>query len=103
MPQQQSLIKGLALLSLSALLFATMGVLIRLASHSVDNATVVFMRNLTGTILLAPFVLAQEAPVYDSPLSMAETASIFSEMLLGEKVKSLVSQEEYKEYLNERL
>lgn len=45
----------------------------------------------------------QEAPVYDSPLSMAETASIFSEMLLGEKVKSLVSAEEYKDYLNERL
>ncbi len=45
----------------------------------------------------------QEAPVYDSPLSMAETASIFAEMLLGEKVKSLVSQAEYREYLNERL
>ncbi len=45
----------------------------------------------------------QEAPVYDSPLSMAETASIFAEMLLGEKVKSLVSAEEYKDYLNERL
>ena len=45
----------------------------------------------------------QEAPIYDSPLSMAETASIFSEMLLGEKVKSLVSQDEYREYLNERL
>lgn len=45
----------------------------------------------------------QEAPVYDSPLSMAETASIFSEMLLGEKVKSLVSKEEYQDYLNERL
>jgi drug/metabolite transporter (DMT)-like permease len=56
---QQSLIKGLALLSLSALLFATMGVLIRLASHTVDNATVVFMRNLTGTLLLTPFVLSQ--------------------------------------------
>jgi oligoendopeptidase F len=46
---------------------------------------------------------AQEAPVYDSPLSMAETASIFAEMLLGEKVKSLVNPDEYKEYLNERL
>ena len=56
---QQSLIKGLALLSLSALLFATMGVLIRLASHTVDNATIVFMRNLTGTLLLTPFVLSQ--------------------------------------------
>ncbi len=56
---QQSLIKGLALLSLSALLFATMGVLIRLAAHSVDNSTVVFMRNLTGTLLLAPVIAAQ--------------------------------------------
>jgi oligoendopeptidase F len=46
---------------------------------------------------------AQEAPVYDSALSMAETASIFAEMLLGEKVKSLVNPDEYKEYLNERL
>lgn len=54
-----SLIKGLALLSLSALLFATMGVLIRLASHTVDNTTIVFMRNLTGTLLLAPLIMAQ--------------------------------------------
>ncbi len=45
----------------------------------------------------------QEAPVYDSALSMAETASIFAEMLLGEKVKSLVNADEYREYLNERL
>ncbi len=56
---QQSLLKGLALLSLSALLFASMGVLIRFASHTVDNATVVFIRNLTGTLMLLPFVLSR--------------------------------------------
>ena len=46
---------------------------------------------------------AQEWAVYDSPLSLAETASIFSEMLLGEKLKTMISGEEYKGYLNERL
>ncbi|MFO1373402.1 MAG: DMT family transporter [Agitococcus sp.] len=58
MPQSHVL-KGLALLSLSAFLFASMGVFIRFASHTVDNATVVFMRNLTGTLLLLPFALYQ--------------------------------------------
>ncbi len=48
-------VRGLALLSLSAFLFASMGVLIRLASHTVDNATIVFFRNLTGLLLLLPF------------------------------------------------
>lgn len=54
---QQSIVKGLALLSLSALLFATMGVFIRLASHTVNNEMVVFYRNLTGTLLLLPYGL----------------------------------------------
>jgi drug/metabolite transporter (DMT)-like permease len=57
MMPQQSLLKGLALLSLSALLFSAMGVMIRMASHSVDNATVVFARNLTGTLLLLPLAV----------------------------------------------
>lgn len=52
---RQSVLLGLALLSLSALLFSSMGVLIRLASHTVDNPTVVFFRNLTGLLLLLPF------------------------------------------------
>jgi drug/metabolite transporter (DMT)-like permease len=57
MPQpQQSTLRGLALLSLSALLFATMGVFIRLASHTVGNELVVFWRNLTGCLLLLPLV-----------------------------------------------
>ncbi len=46
---------------------------------------------------------AQEGAVYDSALSLAETASIFSEMLLGAKIKTLISQEEYEAYLDERL
>lgn len=45
---------GLSLLTLSAFLFAGMGVLIRLASHSVDNATVVFFRNAIGLLFLLP-------------------------------------------------
>ncbi len=52
----QSTLRGLALLTLSALLFSAMGVLIRMASYSVNNETIVFMRNLTGTILLLPLV-----------------------------------------------
>lgn len=50
----QSIIRGLALLALSALLFATMGVFVRQASHTVNNEMVVFYRNLTSTLLLVP-------------------------------------------------
>jgi drug/metabolite transporter (DMT)-like permease len=49
--------KGLLLLSVSALIFATMGVLIRLASHTVDNASIVFFRNATGLLLLTPVLV----------------------------------------------
>lgn len=52
-----SVMKGLLLLSVSALLFATMGVLIRLASHTVDNASIVFFRNATGLLLLTPVLV----------------------------------------------
>lgn len=57
------LFKGLALLSLSALLFASMGVLIRLASHTVDNASIVFFRNFVGLIVLTPWLLLK-GPAY---------------------------------------
>lgn len=53
---RQSLLRGLALLTLSALLFSAMGVLIRLASHTVNNETIVFLRNVTGSILLLPLL-----------------------------------------------
>ncbi len=53
----QSTLRGAALLALSALLFATMGVFIRLASHTVSNEIVVFARNLGGLALLLPFML----------------------------------------------
>jgi len=46
---------------------------------------------------------SQKPAVYDSPLSLAETASIFSEMLLSEKIRTELTTEEYKEFLNEKL
>lgn len=55
---RQSILKGLALLTLSAFLFASMGVFIRLAATSgVGNEMVVFYRNLTGSLLLLPVAL----------------------------------------------
>jgi len=48
---------GLILLTISAFLFASMGVLIRIASETVDNPTVVFFRNLVGLLVLLPFFL----------------------------------------------
>lgn len=51
--------RGLLLLSVSALLFASMGVLIRLASHTVDNATIVFFRNAVGLLWMLPLALMQ--------------------------------------------
>ncbi|MDI1300379.1 MAG: DMT family transporter [bacterium] len=50
-------LQGAGLLALSALLFATMGVFIRLASHTVGNEILVFARNLGGLTLLLPFML----------------------------------------------
>ncbi len=52
-------VTGLILLSLSAFLFASMGVLIRLASYTVDNPTIVFFRNAIGLLVLTPFLLTQ--------------------------------------------
>lgn len=52
----QSIPRGLALLTLSALLFSAMGVLIRYASHTVSNELIVFMRNLTGCVMLLPLL-----------------------------------------------
>jgi drug/metabolite transporter (DMT)-like permease len=50
-------LKGAALLALSAVLFASMGVFIRLASHTVGNEIVVFARNFVGLLLLLPIML----------------------------------------------
>lgn len=49
--------RGALLLALSAVLFATMGVFIRLASTTVSNEIVVFARNLVGCCLLLPVML----------------------------------------------
>ena len=45
----------------------------------------------------------QKSPVYDAPLVLAETASIFSESLLMEKIQVTLSSEEKLELLNQKL
>lgn len=61
---QRPLIRGAALLALSAILFATMGVFVRLASHTVSNEIVVFARNLGGLALLVPFMLLDKSSTF---------------------------------------
>jgi oligoendopeptidase F len=45
----------------------------------------------------------QKSPVYDAPLVLAETASIFSESLLMERIQWTLSSEEKLELLNQKL
>lgn len=45
----------------------------------------------------------QKSPVYDAPLVLAETASIFSESLLMERIQGTLSAEEKLELLNQKL
>jgi drug/metabolite transporter (DMT)-like permease len=54
---QNPILRGAALLALSSLLFATMGVFVRLASHTASNEIIVFARNLVGLLLLTPLLL----------------------------------------------
>ncbi|GMQ83750.1 MAG: DMT family transporter [Gammaproteobacteria bacterium] len=47
---------GALLVSCAALMFASMGVLIRFASHQLPNESIVFFRNLFGLLVLLPLV-----------------------------------------------
>ena len=53
---QQNLIKAIMLLTCSAFLFSLMGVCVRYASETVDNATVVFFRNFIGLFIFIPLI-----------------------------------------------
>ena len=44
---------------LSAFLFSIMGVCVRYASHTVDNASVVFFRNIFGLLIFLPLVFSK--------------------------------------------
>ncbi|WP_286965072.1 MULTISPECIES: DMT family transporter [Acinetobacter] len=50
------LVKAIIFLTCSAFLFSVMGVCIRFASHTVDNATVVFFRNFVGLFIFLPLI-----------------------------------------------
>lgn len=51
------LFKAICCLTMAAFLFSFMGVCIRYASHSVDNATIVFFRNFIGLFIFLPLIL----------------------------------------------
>lgn len=51
--------KGAALLATSALLFSIMGVLIREASLTVNNETIVFARSLVGMLFFLPMIFVK--------------------------------------------
>jgi drug/metabolite transporter (DMT)-like permease len=57
MPERHDLRRGALLMVGSALLFAVMGVSVKLAAQSLPNVLVVFFRNLLGLIMLAPWLL----------------------------------------------
>lgn len=54
---EQNTFKAILCLTCSALLFSLMGVCIRYASYTVDNATVVFFRNIVGLFIFLPFII----------------------------------------------
>ena len=56
LPTPHNIPKAIGLLMLSALLFSMMSVCIRYASHTVDNATIVFFRNVVGLFIFLPFI-----------------------------------------------
>ena len=56
-PATSPLFKAIILLTCSAFLFSVMGVCIRYASHSVDNATIVFFRNFIGLFIFLPLIV----------------------------------------------
>lgn len=58
-PTNRNLMMAIGCLTLSALLFSVMGICIRYASHTVDNYTIVFFRNIVGLILFLPFIFKQ--------------------------------------------
>lgn len=55
----RNLFVAIGCLTISALLFSVMGICIRYASHTVDNYTIVFFRNVVGLILFLPFIFKQ--------------------------------------------
>lgn len=50
------IVKAILCLTIAAFLFSLMGVCIRYASHTVDNATIVFFRNFIGLFIFLPLI-----------------------------------------------
>lgn len=70
-------------------------------TEMVDN--VFTLAHELGHAIHGHLAQAQKSPVYDAPLVLAETASIFSENLLMEQIAETLTPEERGELLNQKL
>ncbi len=66
LPTEKSALRGVAYMALAGLLVSVMHVLVRDISQNVHPIEIAFFRNVTGLLMLAPFLLRQDRSLWKS-------------------------------------